>query len=148
METVQTFRTFGWGRAVPGPCPALFQAVMILLGPLVLSSSMFCIVLSTTRCRRSDAAGWLRADCPSGKAPTARVHRLISRRMFWHARGFKRHRVREITCTWLGGSLRLLKATPPYSIILKNCERVGRSTPPHDSKARCRLHRELPILLS
>jgi hypothetical protein len=75
--SVKIFSHFnlGWRR------PALAQAV---IAPLVCwslsSSSMFLVERALPAMCRKRAAARLRADWPSGKAPTTRVRRLISRK--------------------------------------------------------------------
>jgi putative transposase len=64
--------------------PALAQAVMAPLICWSLINSMFKYLLvdhAVPAMWRSLAAARLRADCPSGNAPTTRVRRLISRRL-------------------------------------------------------------------
>jgi hypothetical protein len=74
------FRTFDWAERRP----ALAQAVTAPLICWSLSRSMFRYRLVDhavpAMCRRL-AVARLRADCPSGKAPTTRVRRRISRRI-------------------------------------------------------------------
>ena len=73
------FRTLVWAERQPDRA----QAVMALIC-WSFSSSMFRYLLvdhSLPAMWRSRAAARFKADCPSGKAPTTRVRRRISRRM-------------------------------------------------------------------